>query len=97
MNINAVPRTPEEMQAFATIMGGLLASGHFTFTPEPEESDCTILSDGLIVDDFGKEWNKLDDPDIVCRYVPQVFLTATHLYELTVKRADEATRKHNSY
>lgn len=85
-----------DLLAFSSILGGLLASGHFTEQLEPDE-DGHIETTGLIYDDYGKDWKdyQADDPTITGRFVPVAVQTAEILLRIA-KRNLEANAKGDS-
>lgn len=70
-----------DLLAFSSILGGLLASGHYTEKPEADEYG--DIPHGLLTDDYGKEW-RIDteyDPRITRRYMPVALQTAEMLWK----------------
>jgi hypothetical protein len=65
-----------ELQAFALILSGLCASGHYTEPP-------TECEEGLIHVDLGEDWadNYADDPAVQRRYAPNVLFAAETLWK----------------
>ncbi len=85
-----------DLLAFSSILGGLLASGHYTERPKFYE-DGQSESTGLICDDYGEEWREYqaDDPTITGRFVPLAMQTAEMLLRLAKRNLeanDEAMR-----
>jgi hypothetical protein len=70
-----------DLLAFSSILGGLLASGHYTEKVEADEYG--DIPDGLLTDDCGKEWrdDAEYDPRITRRYMPVALRTATILWK----------------
>lgn len=66
-----------DLLAFSQILGGLLASGHYSRPPDDE-----FDFPGLIRQDHGKDWRdyRSDDPAIYCRHVPSAFMDAADLF-----------------
>ncbi len=83
-----------DLLAFSSILGGLLASGHYTEPLEADEDE-SIDGTGLICDDYGKDWREYqaDDPKITGRYIPVALQTAEILLNMA-KRNLEANVKH---
>lgn len=85
-----IPETPAEekdlvgiastdLLAFSSILGGLLASGHYTEKVEADE----YVPHGLLTEDYGKEWREDTeyDPRITRRYMPVALQTAEMLWK----------------
>ena len=72
-----------DLLAFSSILGGLLASGHYTEPLEADE-DGQIDGTGLICDDYGKDWKEYhaDDPSISGRFVPVAIQVAQRLLRM---------------
>ena len=70
-----------DLLAFSSILGGLLASGHYT--EKPEADDYGDIPHGLLTDDYGKEWREdtEGDPRITRRYMPVALQTAEMLWK----------------
>jgi hypothetical protein len=69
--------TSTDLLAISTILGGLLASGHFTTKADEDDNG------GLIRSDMGKDWKKdqAGDPSIYCRRAPEAWFAALELFE----------------
>ena len=65
------------LNAFASILSGLLASGHFTRPPNHENSESTMTRV-----DYGDDWaaDCEGDPSVYRRDVPCAFVAAEELY-----------------
>ena len=70
-----------DLLACSSILGGLLASGHYT--EKPEADDYGDIPHGLLTDDYGKEWREdtEGDPRITRRYMPVALQTAEMLWK----------------
>jgi hypothetical protein len=82
MNIDA-PKLESELLAFSTILAGLLASGHFTHSTNPETYDCEQPEPGLKRFNYGEDWKEAaaEWPDVYTRHTPHAFETAVELYK----------------
>ena len=77
-----------DLLAFSSILGGLLASGHYTEQVEADEDGHNNA--GLICDDYGKNWEEYqaDDPFIFGRFVPVAIQTAETLLRLAKRNLE---------